>query len=223
MVLAAVHDFLLDELANNHVCLLYDLDHLRVYRVAIHLAIGDEPINLVQYEAHSNFLVPRLADDSVSLGRDALYDVNQHEATIRHAQGRADLVGENDVPGTIDMVDQVLPFFGDYLTILFLLLLVRVEDADGAGLHGDHALLLVLARVKITQLAGQFLVDEMIGCEERIGQGRLAVVDVREDADVPDAIGNLLQFLDFAKPGKALRLFLLLLCRVFVRFHLKRL
>ena len=203
MVLAAVHDFLLDELADNHVCLLYDLDHLRVNRVAVHLAISDEPINLVQHEAHANFLIPRLADDSVCLGRDTLDDVNQHEATVRHAQGRADLVGEVNVPGTIDKVDQVLPLFGDYLTILFLLLLVRVKDADGASLHGDHALLLILTRVKETQLAGQLLVNEMIGGDKRIGQGCLAVVNVCEDADVSDAIGNLLQFLDFTEPSKA--------------------
>lgn len=64
----------------------------------------------------------------------------------------------------------------------------NVEERDGGGFHGDAALLFVVARVEVAHLADEARVDDAIGGDEVIGEGGLAVVDVREDADVAHTV-----------------------------------
>lgn len=52
------------------------------------------------------------------------------------------------------------------------------------ALHRDPALLLILAAVKIPDLAREPRRDNVIRAEERVDKRRLAVVDVREDGNV---------------------------------------
>jgi hypothetical protein len=49
------------------------------------------------------------------------------------------------------------------------------------ALHGDTALLLVLARVEETELAGHTRRDDVVGTQQRVGKRRLAVVNVRDN------------------------------------------
>jgi hypothetical protein len=66
-----------------------------------------------------------------------------------------------------------------------------VQQGDGGGLHGDAARLLVVAGVQESQLARQAGVDQPVGRNQRIGERRLAVVHVRQDAHVADAVLRL--------------------------------
>ena len=86
VVLAGIHDVLFDKLADDAVRLLDDLHHTRVNGCAIDLAVDDEPIDLVQYKAHADFLSPSLADDRVRLRRHAFNYVDEHKTSVGHTQ-----------------------------------------------------------------------------------------------------------------------------------------
>ncbi len=64
------------------------------------------------------------------------------------------------------------------------LILPHVEESDGAGLHGDAALLLILSAVHVAELAGQAARDNPVGRHQAVGQARLPVVHVRQDTNV---------------------------------------
>ena len=81
------------------------------------------------------------------------------------------LVAEVDVAGRVDQVDDVV---------------VPVE-ADVLGLDGDAPLALDVHRVEVlgAHVAG---LDGAGQLEDAVGQRRLAVVDVRDDREVADAV-----------------------------------
>ncbi len=64
------------------------------------------------------------------------------------------------------------------------LILPHVEESDGAGLHGDAALLLILPAVHVAEFAGQAAGDNPVGRHQAVGQARLPVVHVRQDTNV---------------------------------------
>ena len=89
----------------------------------------------------------------------------------------------------VDQVDQEV-------SVLLLLLLHEgvvglgylVEERDGRRLDGDAALLLVLARVGEAGLASLGRGDDARLAHERVGERRLAVVDVRNHGHVADVL-----------------------------------
>jgi hypothetical protein len=64
----------------------------------------------------------------------------------------------------------------------------HIEQRDGGGLHGDAPGLLIIAAVQVAQLAHHLGVDEAVGADQVVRQRRLAVVHVRHDAHVADAL-----------------------------------
>ena len=107
---------------------------------------------------------------------DALRGVDDQDGALAGLQRSADLVGEVDVARRVDEVEGVG-------------LAVRgvVLDAHGAGLDGDPLLALEVHRVEHLRrhLA---LVDRVRRLEQPVGERRLPVVDVRDDAEVADAL-----------------------------------
>lgn len=80
-------------------------------------------------------------------------------------------------------------------------------------LHCDAAGLLVFARVEVADLACELGGDDAVGGEEAVGEGCLAVVDVREDADVADVVRALLQAHNLRRRDDRHRLLLMLIVR----------
>ena len=107
------------------------------------------------------------------LGLDTLGRVDEQDGTFAGLQGTRHLVGEVHVPGGVDHVEHVagavhLP-----------------RHAHRLGLDGDAAFPLDVHPVEILGAGitfGQYPRD----LQHAIGQGRLAVVDVRNDAEVTD-------------------------------------
>ena len=99
-----------------------------------------------------------------------------------HASRRAGhLVGEVDVAGGVDHVEDVHPGLG-------ALGVVRRDgprEAHGLALDRDAALALDVHPVEVLR-ARRALVDDAGELEHAVGQRRLAVVDVRDDAEVAD-------------------------------------
>ena len=104
----------------------------------------------------------------------ALGGVDHEHRPLARGEAAADLVGEVDVARRVDEVELVgLPVVG------------VVHHADGVGLDRDAALALDVHRVEQLRLHVALLhrVGEL---EDAVGDGRLAVVDVRNDREVAD-------------------------------------
>ena len=97
-------------------------------------------------------------------------------APSQACEAAADLVAEVDVPGRVDEVEPV----GQAVVR-------RVLEADGAGLDRDALLALEVHRIE--DLARHLArVDRVGQLEQPVGQRRLAVVDVGDDAEVAQAV-----------------------------------
>jgi hypothetical protein len=109
------------------------------------------------------------------LGLDALRGVDQQDGALAGVEGARDLVGEVDVPGRVDQVQDVV------LAVARL-----VGQAHGLRLDGDAALALQVHLVEVLG-AHLALADGVGEIDQPVGEGRLAVVDVRDDAEVAHA------------------------------------
>mmetsp|Transcript_2734 Transcript_2734/g.4664 ORF Transcript_2734/g.4664 Transcript_2734/m.4664 type:complete len:217 (-) Transcript_2734:397-1047(-) len=93
------HDIGLDELRDDGVDLLDNLCHLHVDLLGLHASLDDQPVDLIQDQAHPHVLVPGLLDHGVGLGGDALDHVHNHKRPVRHAEGAGHFGGEVNVAG----------------------------------------------------------------------------------------------------------------------------
>ena len=119
----------------------------------------------------------------------ALARVHHQQRALARGQRPGDLVGEVHVARRVDQVqDVLLPVVG------------RVVQADRVGLDGDAALALEVHGVQDLglHLAG---LERPGVFQEAVGQRGLAVVDVRDDREVPDVL--LVQRLGSGRRRKA--------------------
>ena len=137
--------------------LVDDFDRTRVG--AVHLVDDDDGL-----EAHAQ----RLRHHEFRLRQRALGGVDQHQGAVHHVEDALDLAAEVGVAGRVDDVDAgAMPF-----------------DRGGLGQDGDAALALEIVGIHgALDLALVLAVDPRL-LQEPIDQGRLAVVDVRDDGDV---------------------------------------
>ena len=121
--------------------------------------------------------VDGLVDVGERLGLDALGGVDDEQRALDGAHRAGDLVGEVDVAGGVDEVEDVE-----------LAVLGGVFEADGLGLDGDAALALDVHRVE--ELLLHLAVGDGAGrLDQPVGERRLAVVDVGDDGEVADMRG----------------------------------
>ena len=133
--------------------------------------VGAGAVELVDEAEPGHAVAVGLAPDRLGLGLHAGHAVEDDDRAIEHAQAALDFDGEVHVPGRIDDVDAM----------------VGPERGRCRGRDGDAALLLLGHPVH----RGRALMDladlvDLLGVEEdALGDGRLAGVDMRDDADVP--------------------------------------
>ena len=132
--------------------------------------VGAGPVDLVDDDDRRPAELERLAEHEARLRHRPVERVDDEQHAVDHAQDALDLAAEVGVARRVDDVDlRALPADGGVLG----------EDRDAplalqrVGIH--HALLHDLVLAKGAGLA-EHLVDER----------RLAVIDVRDDGDVPD-------------------------------------
>ncbi len=136
--------------------------------------VGAHPVHLVDERDARNLVLVGLPPDRLGLRLDAGHGVEQGDGAVEHAQRALDLDGEVHVPGRVDDVDATV-----------------APEAGGGGRRDRDAALLLLhhpvhrrgALVHLTHLVGAAGV-----VEDPLGGRRLAGVDVRHDADVPDLV-----------------------------------
>mmetsp|Transcript_33833 Transcript_33833/g.69070 ORF Transcript_33833/g.69070 Transcript_33833/m.69070 type:complete len:847 (+) Transcript_33833:272-2812(+) len=174
------------------------------------LELKEGAVHLVHHQNGPHPLLDGLTEHGLGLDAHAVNGVNHHQGTIRHTQSGRHLGREVDVTGRIDQVDQervlgnlhvrLRGALGLELRLPRLLLLlgqtrhlsglhvVLEEHRNARGLDGDAALGLVGAGVGVAGAAGGLGGDDSRLLNERIGQGRLAVIDVRDDGHGPDVV-----------------------------------
>ena len=138
------------------------------------VGLGGGEVDLVEDGDDLVAGVDGLVDVGERLGLDALGGVDHEERAFDGAHGAGDLVGEVDVAGGVDEVEDV-----------GLAVLGGVVDADGVGLDGDAALALDVHRVE--ELLLHVAVGDGPGrLDQPVGEGGLAVVDVGDDGEIAD-------------------------------------
>ena len=106
---------------------------------------------------------------------DALRGVNDEDGPLAGGKRPRHLVREVHVPGGVDEVQLVR-----------LAALRRVGHAHGVQLDGDAALALEVQRIEHLGLH-LALLEHAGGLDQAVGERRLAVIDVGDDAEVADA------------------------------------
>ena len=140
------------------------------------LHVRARKIDLVENRHDLELRVLREVGVGDGLRLDALRGVDDEERPFARAHRAADLVGEVDVAGRVKEVEEV------GLPVLRL-----VVHRDGVRLDGDAALALEVHRVErlLLELA---CADRVGQFENAVGERRLPVVDVRNDAEVADVL-----------------------------------
>ena len=137
------------------------------------LDVGVGQVDLVHDGDDLEPLVHRHARVGDRLGLDPLRGVHDEERALARGERARDLVGEVHVPGGVDEVE-----------LVGLAVPRGVEQAHRRHLDRDAPLALDVHRVEHLLLRGP--PDGPAPLDEPVGEGGLAVVDVRDDAEVAD-------------------------------------
>src|SRR5207248_1807162 len=136
------------------------------------LGLGGGQVDLVESGHDRQVVLDGQVAVGQRLGLDALGGVDEKNHAFAGGQRPGHLIAEVDVAGCVDQVDDV----------------ALVLEADVLGLDGDAPLALDVHRVEVL---GPHVprVDGVAVLEDAVGQGRFAVIDVGDHADVADGVG----------------------------------
>mmetsp|Transcript_42646 Transcript_42646/g.56307 ORF Transcript_42646/g.56307 Transcript_42646/m.56307 type:complete len:802 (-) Transcript_42646:104-2509(-) len=167
---------------DDDVGVLDDTLEVLVHGLAIDLKLKDTTVDLVDHHDGLDLLGKSLTEDSLGLHADTLDVIDDDESTVGDTEGGGDLGREVDVTWGVDQVDQVRAD-GALRHDVGL-----VVEGHTGGLDGNTTLLLVITSVSEAGIASILASDDTGFCDEGVGQGRLAVVDVGNDRHVTDGI-----------------------------------
>jgi hypothetical protein len=122
--------------------------------------------------------IDRVIDVGERLRLDALRGIDHQQRALAGRERAVHLVGEVDMPGRVDQVEDVV-----------LAVARAVVQPHGLRLDGDAALALDVHRVEHLLLAGHLARVEPAGeLDQPVGERRLAVVDMRDDREIADIV-----------------------------------
>jgi hypothetical protein len=156
------------------------------------LKLEKSTIDLVDDDDGLDALTKGLSQDSLGLDTDTLDGVDDNEGTISDTESSGNFGREINVTGRVNEVDQEVLSVGllanDVGNIVILTKLT--VQRDGSGLDGDTTLLFVGTRIGGSGISSLGSGNDTSLGEKRVGQGRLAVVDMGNNGHVTD-IGRL--------------------------------
>merc|ERR1712110_313926 len=153
--------------------------------LSLELQLKKSTIHLVDHQDGLDALTKGLAEHGLGLDAHTFDAIDDDESTISDTEGGSDLRGEINVPGGIDQVDQETSASGGSRAVLLVHLVV---ERHTSRLDGDASVLLVLAGVGETGLAGLSGTDNSGLTDQRISQGRFTMVDVSNHTHVSDVV-----------------------------------
>ncbi len=135
--------------------------------------VGVRQVDLVDHRNDLQVLVHRHRGVRDGLGFHALARVHDEQRAFTSGQRPRDFVGEVHVAGRIDEVE-----------LVGLAVLSSIKQAHRGHLDRDASLALEVHAVEHLLLS--LATDRAAPLDQPVGQGALAVVDVRDDAEVAD-------------------------------------
>ncbi len=141
------------------------------------LGVGRRQVDLVQHRDDLQVVLEREVEVRERLRLDALRGIDEQDRAFARGERAADLVREVDVAGGVDHVQREGALVG------------RPRHAHGLRLDRDAALALDVHAVEVLR-AHVAVGDDAGDLQHAIGQRRLAVVDVGDDAEVADQLGR---------------------------------
>ena len=156
------------------------------------LGLGGGQVDFIDDRDDFQVVVQRQVGVGEGLRFHALRGVHHQQRALAGLQAAGDLVGEIHVAGGVDEV-QLIP----------VAVVGAVIEADGVGLDGDAALALQVHGVE--HLLHHFALGKRPGdFEQTVRQRGLAVIDVRDDREIPDefavhAVGRALPIIPQGK------------------------
>ena len=152
------------------------------------LRLRRRQVDLVEHRDDVQVVLEREVEVRQRLGLDALRGVDQQQRALAGRERARDLVGEVDVAGGVDHVQDVVAA-----------VVGRPRQPDVLRLDGDAALALDVHLVEVLR-AHLPCVDDPGELQHPVGQRRLAVVDVGDDAEVPDVATSVRPDRSWARP-----------------------
>lgn len=163
---------------NDNVDRLNDTREVLVQVFLGELELEQSAVDLVNDDNRLDALTESLTEHSLGLDANTFDGVNDNKSTIGDTESSRDFGGEVNVTGRVDQVDQeaiLLRLGGNVLEVLGVAELS--VQGDGGRLDGDTTLLLIGTSVGITSASRLGGRDNTGTLNERIGEGRLSVVD----------------------------------------------
>ena len=148
------------------------------------LGVRRRQVDLVEHRDDVEVGTQREVEVGQGLRLDALRRIDEEYGGLARLEGTRHLVGEVDVPGGVDHVEDV----GAGLGALLVVGRHGPGHPDGLALDGDAALALDVHPVEVLRPRAP-LVDDAGQLQHPVGQRRLAVVDVGDDAEVANDRG----------------------------------
>jgi hypothetical protein len=138
--------------------------------------VGRRQVDLVQHGNHVHALLDRGVTVGHGLRFDTLRGIHHQQRTLARGERAGHFVGKIDVPRRIDQVEMV-----------DLAVPRAVPQRRGLSLDRDAALALKVHGIE--HLLGHLAVRQAAATlDEPVGQGRLAVVDMRDDREIADVL-----------------------------------
>ncbi len=141
----------------------------------VQVGLGGRQVDLVQHRDDLQVVLEGEIEIGQGLGLDALRGVDQQYRALAGGQAAANLVGEVDVARRVDHVQDMLDAG----------LAAGPRHPHVLRLDGDPALALDVHPVEVLGL-GLTGVEHAGQAQHLVGEGRLAVIDVRDDREVAD-------------------------------------
>ncbi|KAI6748621.1 hypothetical protein HG530_015394 [Fusarium avenaceum] len=156
------------------------------------LKLEKSTVDLVDDDDGLDALTKGLSQDSLGLDTDTLDGVDDNESTISDTESSGNFGREINVTGRVNKVDQEVLSVGLLANNVgnIVILTKLTVQRDGSGLDGDTTLLFVGTRIGGSGISSLGSGNDTSLGEKRVGQGRLAVVDVGNNGHVTD-IGRL--------------------------------
>ena len=138
------------------------------------LGFGGGEVDLVDHGDDLVVVLDRLVDIGERLRLDALRRVDDEQRALAGGEAARDFIGEVDMAGRVHEVE-----------LIGLAIARGVVEAHGLRLDGDAALLLNVHIIK--HLLGHLAVGQPPAMlDQPVGEGRLAMVDMGNDAEIAD-------------------------------------
>ena len=166
--------FFRDVLLDQRIDLIYYLDETDLHLLFGHLQFIDEAVHLVNEKSRFHPFPQRLPYNRLRLRHGPLHCTGYYHTSVNSSHGPCDVTAKINVTGGVDKIDQIFISFN------------FVNHGNICRIDRNTPCLLLFVEIEHKLFSGQFLGHHAGTGYQVIAQGRLPMVDVCRDTDIPD-------------------------------------